>query len=278
MTYLITGATGPIGRSLINQLLDSGQAVRAISREPKGLPAGVEIVQGDFTKGDLPAQAYRDVQGAFVFPAQGGVAAFLRQAQVNGVPRFVALSSLAAAQEHERDNDSISALHHLEIEKQVKATSVPSTILRPGTFATNLLFWAYSIRSSGAVQGPYALSKQAPIHEADIAAVAAAALISDGHVGQTYALTGPQSLTRVEQLEAIGQAIGRTLRFDEITPEAFQQAMAQFMPPPVVKMLLDHWSDTVTTPDVVLPTVEQVTGQKGRTLAQWARDHAADFS
>lgn len=278
MTYLITGATGSIGRSLITQLLERGHAVRAVSREPKALPSGVEIVQGDFTKGDLPAQAYQDVQGAFVFPAQGGVAAFLKQAQANGVQRFVVLSSLAAAQEHERDKDSISALHHLQIENQVKATGVASTILRPGTFATNLLFWAYSIRSSGAVQGPYALSKQAPIHEADVAAVAAAALTADGHAGQTYALSGPQALTRVEQLDTIGQAIGRTLRFDEITPDAFEQAMAQFMPPPVIKMLLDHWSDTMTTPDVVLPAVEQITGQKCRTLAQWARDHAADFS
>ena len=278
MTYLITGATGPIGRCLITQLLERGHAVRAVSREPRGLPSAVEVIQGDFTQGDLPDRAYQNVQGAFVFPAQGGVEAFLRQAEAKGVHRFVALSSLAAALEQERDKDSISALHHLAIENQVKATGVASTILRPGTFATNLLFWAYAIRSSGAVQAPYALSRQAPIHEVDVAAVAAVALTTDGHAGQTYALTGPQALTRVEQLESIGQAIGRTLRFDEITPEAFQQAMAQFMPPPVTKMLLDHWSDTMTTPDVVLPTVEEVTGQKSRTLAQWARDHAADFS
>jgi hypothetical protein len=54
--------------------------------------------------------------------------------------------------------------------------------------------------------------------------------------------------------------------------------MEKYMPPPVIKMLLDYWSDTVTVPDVVLPTVEQLTSHKARTLAQWAKDHASDFS
>ena len=47
---------------------------------------------------------------------------------------------------------------------------------------------------------------------------------------------------------------------------------------PVIKMLLDYWSDTVREPDTVLSTVEDVTGRPARTLAQWASDHAADFT
>ena len=50
------------------------------------------------------------------------------------------------------------------------------------------------------------------------------------------------------------------------------------MPAEVVRMLLDYWSDTVTEPDVVLGTVEAVTGRPARTLAEWPRDHAAAFS
>jgi hypothetical protein len=54
--------------------------------------------------------------------------------------------------------------------------------------------------------------------------------------------------------------------------------MGKYMPQPIIRMLLDYWSDTVAMPDVVLPTVEQVTGQKARPLAQWAREHAPDFA
>ena len=67
------------------------------------------------------------------------------------------------------------------------------------------------------------------------------------------------------------------LSFVEITPEAFAEQMAQYMPPPVIKMLLDYWSDTVAEPDVVLDTIEKVTGRPARTLAAWAADHRADF-
>ncbi|MBF6596514.1 MAG: NmrA family NAD(P)-binding protein [Thermaceae bacterium] len=279
MPLLVTGATGPIGRLLVSQLHAAGQPVRVVSREASPVfPKGVEVVQGDFTKGDLPSSAFHEVKGVFVFPAQGGVDAFVQQAQALGVEYFVVLSSLAAALEHVRDQGSASALHHLAVENAVKATGIPATFLRPGTFANNLLAWAHSIKIEDTVYGPYPTPRQAPIHEEDIAAVAFAALTREGHQGKTYAMTGPQSLTRVEQLEAIGAAINKKLRFQEVSPEAFQESMSKFMPAPIIKMLLDYWSDTVSQPDLVRPTVEQVTGRKARTLVQWAQAHLADFS
>ncbi|HET9999419.1 MAG TPA: NAD(P)H-binding protein [Ktedonobacteraceae bacterium] len=278
MTYLITGATGPVGKSIVTGLRNTGQDVRIVTRDVSKAPAGVEAVQGDFTKGDVPSEAFEGVNRVFLFPAQGSVEAFLKQAKTAQVEQIVVLSSLAAALEHERDKDSASALHHLAIETAVIASGIPYTFLRPGTFANNLLFWAYSIQTGDTIYGPYGNSVQAPIHEADVAAVAVTALTQDGHKGKIYPLTGPQALTRIEQLNTIGDAIGKKLRFQEIPADVFQKEMEKYMPPPIIKMLLDYWSDTVTVPDVVLPTVEQLTGHKARTLAQWAKDHASDFS
>lgn len=90
-------------------------------------------------------------------------------------------------------------------------------------------------------------------------------------------MTGPQALTKVEQLQAIANELGRTLTYQETSPDAFAQTMAQYMPAPIIKMLLDYWSDTVAEPDVVRPTVEHVTGRPACTLAEWAADHAEDF-
>jgi uncharacterized protein YbjT (DUF2867 family) len=277
MSYLVTGATGPVGSSVAAQLRAAGMNVRIVTRDRNKAPAGSEVVEGDFPKGDLPPAAFAGIRRVFLFPAQGGVDAFLAQAKQAKVEQLVVLSSLAAAMEHERDRESPSALHHLAIEKAVEASGIPATFLRPGTFATNLLFWAYSIQNGDTVYGPYAKSAQAPIHEADIAAVAVAALTQDGHAGKIYPMTGPQALTRSEQLDAIGAAIGKTLHYREIPPEAFQQQMAKFMPAPIIKMLLDYWSDTVANPDIVLPTVERLTGRKARTLASWAKNHASAF-
>ena len=63
----------------------------------------------------------------------------------------------------------------------------------------------------------------------------------------------------------------------EITPDEFRAEVARFVPADIIAMLLDYWSDTVDEPDRVRPGVRELTGQPGRTLEQWARDHRADF-
>jgi uncharacterized protein YbjT (DUF2867 family) len=274
-TVLVTGATGTVGRHLVTELLAGGHHVRALTRSPETaqLPAEVELVAGDLTA--PPAEGlFDDVDSVFVFPAPG-VAAFVKAADAH----LVLLSSLAAAVEHERDRGSASQVHHAAIEDAVRDSGTSWTILRPGTFAGNLLPWAQPIRYTGGVRGPYPTSAQAPIHEADIAAVAAVALTQPGHAGKHYPMTGPQALTRIEQLAAIGAAIGRELHFTETTPDEFRTEMRSYgVGDDIVEMLLDYWSDTVETPDVVRPAVQQLTGRPARTLAEWARDHAADFS
>lgn len=152
------------------------------------------------------------------------------------------------------------------------------TILRPGTFANNLLSWAWPIKAGMPVRAPFLHSAQAPIHEADIADAAAAVLLSDGHRGQMYPLTGPQSLTRIDQVAAIGAGIGRDVPVVEISPDEFRADVAQFISEDIITMLLNYWSDTVTQPDRVRPGVRDLTGRPGRTLEQWARDHRADFT
>jgi uncharacterized protein YbjT (DUF2867 family) len=280
MSYLITGATGSIGRQIIQQLQAMGEEVSALSRRPDhaNLPTEVKIFGGDLTKGQIQAGAFEGVKSVFLFPADGDVGAFLDKAKAANIEHIVVLSSLAVAAEHRRDLDSASYRHHKAIEQAVEASGLAYTFLRPGSFANNLRFWSYSIKTSGTVYGPYPQSAQSLIHEADIAAVAVTILtMAGGHIGAKYALTGPQSLTQTEQLRTIGGVIGRELTYQVITPEQFKQSMSAFMPEDIIKQLLDYWSDTVDQPDIVRPTFEQLTGRAGRTLAEWATDHRAEF-
>lgn len=279
MSYLITGATGAVGKQIVDQLVESGAQVRALSRKPEqaNLPAGVNVFAGDLASSAVQAEMFAGVKGMFLFPAYGDLRPFLNKAKTAGVEHVVVLSSLAAAAEFPRDLNSPSYRHHRTVEQAVEASGIPYTFLRPGSFANNLRFWAYTIKTAKAVYGPYPQSAQALIHEADVAAVAVAALTDKTHRGATYALTGPESLTQADQLKTIGTALGQELTYCTITPEQFTQSMSQFMPADVIKMMLDYWSDTVEQPDVVRPTVEQITGQPARTLAQWAADHVSDF-
>ncbi len=279
MTILVTGATGAVGRHLVTTLLERGASVRALTRKPDNaaLPDGVDVLAGDLTDGStLGPRVFAGVDRAFVFPAHG-VDVFVEAAVAAGIHRFTVLSSLAAALEFPRDRGSASQVHHSAVEAAVTERTDAWTILRPGTFANNLLSWAWQIRSGAPIRAPFLASAQAPIHEYDVAEAAAETLLTDDQLGEAIALTGPEALTRAEQVATIGRALDREIPIIDITPEEFRAETAQFIPEPVMKMLLDYWSDTLTTPDHPRP-VTRVTGRPGRTLAQWAADHRADFS
>ena len=98
-------------------------------------------------------------------------------------------------------------------------------------FASNARFWwAATIRDGDVVRWPYGAAETAPIDERDIAAVAARALYEDGHAGGDYVLTGPESLSQAEQVSIIGDAIGRRIRFEELSPEEFRRETAGSWP------------------------------------------------
>ena len=280
MRIVVTGATGTIGRLVVDRLLARGEHVRALTRHPDtaSLPASVEVVGGDLTDpSSLPDPLFDGADRLFLFPATGGVEGAVERAVAAGVDRIVVLSSLAAAGEHERDLRSMSYRHHRAVEQAVARHTERWTFLRPGGFATNLLSWAPAIRAGAGVRAPYAASAQAPVHEADIADVAATVLTAPGHEGRTYALTGPAALTKAEQVEAIAAGLGRPVPFQEISPAEFRDSVRPFLPEDVVDMLLDHWADTVATPDAVHSGVRDLTGREARSLRRWAADHRAAF-
>ena len=121
MTILVTGATGPVGRHLIDALLAQEQHVRALTRKPDGagLPAPVDVVAGNLDEAStLSSELFDGVGKVFVFPAAGGLDALVEAALAAGVSRFVVLSSLAAAAEHPRDIGSASYVQHLAVENR----------------------------------------------------------------------------------------------------------------------------------------------------------------
>jgi uncharacterized protein YbjT (DUF2867 family) len=146
-------------------------------------------------------------------------------------------------------------------------------------FAANALsWWGPQIRAgSNTIRWPFADTPTAPIHEADIAAVAVRALLQDGHASAEYMLTGPQSLTQAEQVEIIGRAIGRSLRMENIPPDQAREELRSVLPPPAISMLMDAWAAALGQPAYVTSTVTDVTGVPARTFLDWATDHSTAF-
>jgi uncharacterized protein YbjT (DUF2867 family) len=277
---LVTGATGNVGRNVVSLLSGAGTRVRALTRNPDsaGLPESVEVVRGDLSDPSTLEGPLEGVDSVFLM-VRGFSAPIvpIMERLAKHARRIVFLSSSAIQDELPVQTNPIGKIH-LEIEEEIKKTGLEWTFLRPSAFAANALtWWAPQLRAGDVVRWPYGAAAWAPIHERDIAAVAVRALTEDGHAGKKYALTGGELLTQVEQLHTIGEAIGRTLRYEELTPDAARQQMTAFLPPFVIDRLLDLWAGMVETPPPVTRTVEEVTGVPPATYRQWVLDHARDF-
>ena len=168
---------------------------------------------------------------------------------------------------------------HAEIERLLAATSLGVTVIRPGMFASNARhWWAPQLRDGDVVRWPYAAAETAPVDERDIAAVAARALLDGQHAGGDYVLTGPESLSQAAQVGAIGDAIGRSLRFDELSPDEFRRETAGTWPGGVAEMLLAAWQAALGRPAFVTSAVQEILGSPPRTFYRWAADHASAFA
>lgn len=277
MTILVTGATGNVGSNVLKQLVERDVALRVLTRRPEHprLQGLADVRQGDLTDPAVLPAVLDGVSAVFLYATPDGGAAFVEAAKAAGVRRVVLLSSMAVQDGAQHDNP-ISKLH-TAVEGTLRASGLGWTFLRPSEFAGNAMAWVPQIRSGGVVRVPYPNAVGLPIDEVDIAAVAVAALLEDGHEGQVYQLTGPQALTQAEQVAAIGAAIGRDIPCEQISDDAYRAAVDGLFPPGYADVLLDMWRGSVGTPQEPLPTVASVTGRPANDFATWACQHALVF-
>ena len=116
------------------------------------------------------------------------------------------------------------------------------------------------------------------IHERDVAAVAVRALLSAEYAGRTFVLTGPESLTQRHKVQLIGEAIGKDLSWEEISPDQVRQAMtAQCLPADVPERLLGSLADYARPPEPSSANVKELLGPPSLAFAKWAAEHADSF-
>ncbi|MFE1437246.1 NAD(P)H-binding protein [Streptomyces sp. NPDC058739] len=279
---LVTGATGRVGRVVVDQLLDAGVPVRALTRRPEAamLPAQVEVFAGDLTVPESLDPALNGAGAVFlVWTAPPRTAEAVVERLAAHVRRVVFLSSPHQTPHPLFQQLNPMAVMHADVERLIAATGLESTIIRPGMFASNsLAWWAPAIRAGEVVRWPCGAAESAPVDDRDIAAVAARTLYQDAHVGGDYVLTGPESLTQAAQVAVIGDVLGRRIAFEEMTPDEFRRLWEGAAPSSVVDMLLAAWSAAVGQPAYVTTAVADILGTAPRTFRQWAADHATAFA
>jgi uncharacterized protein YbjT (DUF2867 family) len=279
---LVIGATGRVGREVVAQLRHAKQPVRALVRRPatSNLPSDVELAVGDLTIPESLEQAIDGARAVFLvwtaaFTTTPAVIALLARR----VERLVLLSSPHQTPHPFFQQPNPLAVHHAALDRLVMESRLASTIVRPGMFSANAIdWWGPQLRAGDEIRWPYGAVETAPIDERDIAAVAVRALIADGHAGRDYVVTGPASLSQAEQVGIIGDALGRRLRFHELSPDEFRRETAGVFPAPAANMLLAAWGAAVGIPAYVTSTVADVTRTPARSFAEWASAHVAAFT
>jgi uncharacterized protein YbjT (DUF2867 family) len=273
---LVTGATGNVGAELVTALAEAGEPVRALVRKPQNavLPPGVEPVAGDLNQPESLTGALAGAHGLFLLPGYPDLPGLLALARRAGVARVVLLSGGSAALE---DMDNAVSRYMAVSERHVRESGVPWTFLRPRAFMSNALRWLPQLAAGDVVRVPFAGVRAAAIDPFDIAAVAARALLSDGHASQIYELTGPDSLLPADQVGVLAKVLERDLRCEGLTNEEARAEMSAAMPVEYVDAFFSFYVDGTLDESQVLPTVREVTGRPPRTFDQWVRAHADAF-
>ncbi|GAB2877065.1 NAD(P)H-binding protein [Streptomyces mayteni] len=271
---LVAGATGNIGRPLVHRLREAGAGpLLALTRDPAR--AGGDMVVGDLTRPDSLKSALAGVRSLFLPAGMGAEAEVLAAAREAGVEHVVLVSSITVLTHPHLGPAAANAA----TERALRESGLAWTILRPTQFASNALWWAPALQAGKALRLPFPEAALPTIHPADIATMAAAALLDPAHHrGHAYALTGPALVTAREQVETLGEVLGREARWEPVSRETAHAEMAASLGDEPASALLDvTGGDLNPALTAVHDTVPRLTGHPGRTFRQWAEENAAAF-
>lgn len=275
MTILVTGATGRVGRHVVDQLAKRGADVRVLTRDPSkaAFPVGVEVAQGDMLDIDALRAAFRGVRTLFLLNAVTGdeftqAIITLNIAREAGVERVVYLSVFEA--------DRAVNVPHFAVkfgaERMLDQMGFSATILRPTYFIDNEVMIKDVVLNHGVYPMPIGSKGVAMVDARDIAEIAAIELVRrDRAPGklpvETINLVGPDTLTGPQVAAIWSDLLGRTVVYGGDDPSGFEQTMASFMPKWTayeMRLMAERYVSDGMIPEA--GDVERLTGLLGRPL------------
>jgi uncharacterized protein YbjT (DUF2867 family) len=286
MTILVVGATGRVGRHVVDQLVKRGVAVRVLTRDASkaSFPEGVDVAQGELLDLASLRKAFDGVTTLFLLNAVTGdeftqAIITLNVAREAGVERVVYLSVIHA--------DRFSNVPHFAVkagaERMLEQMGFSATILRPAYFIDNEVMIKDVIVNHGVYPMPIGAKGVAMVDARDIAEVAAIELIRrDQAPGklpiETINVVGPDTLTGPDAAAIWSESLGRPVLYGGDDPSGFEQTMASFMPKWMayeMRLMAERWVSDGMIPEA--SDVERLTRILGRPLRTY-RDFAAGLA
>jgi len=283
MTILVTGATGTVGRNVVDQLVRRGADVRALVRDPAKaeLPPGVETVRGDLLDVDALRRALSGVSTLFLLNAvvpdeftQALLA--LSLAREAGIERIVYLSVI--------HSDLYVNVPHFAgkfaVERMIEQMGLNATILRPAYFMDNDVTIRDVVTGFGIYPMPIGAKGVAMIDARDVGEIAAIELIRreqavDPLPLHRINLVGPQTLTGEDAAAVWGEVLGRPIAYPGEDLAGFEQTLRQGMPGWMaldMRLMAERFVSDGMIPDA--GDVDRLTALLGRPLRSY-RDFVA---
>lgn len=280
---LVIGGTGTVGREVVRLLSGRGAAIRALVRDPFAASSlagpGLELVQGDLSRPEALATAFRGVSRVFLVTPSGPTTVPLQSAAITaaataGVERLVRVSVLGVGS----GVPASLVAWHGEVESLLADSGVPGVNLRPTSMMQNLLAQAGAIRATGGFIGGSGDGRVPFVDARDVAAAAVGALLAPELPESAVSLTGPDSLSGDDLAHQLGEALGRPVRYLDLDREAYRAALGGAGLPEWLAedlSLLEMLSRGRTLP--VSDGVERLSGTPARSFATFARDYRPAF-
>jgi len=271
MKVLVTTPTGKVGSEVVKALSVNKVNQRLAIRDSSKAPAGLEAVRFDYRDPDSWARALNGVDRIYLASVGDQDAQpekdFVDLAKAKGVRRIVKLGAMGI-------EDSDVALR--QVEKHVEASGLEWTFLHPTWFYQTFSTAHVASIRQGVLAEPAGDSWTAFVDTRDVAAVAVAALTQDGHRGKIYTLTGADRVTRAQVAKALSEALGRPVRYQNLTDQEFRTAMKPYLSAAYLELLSglyrgvrEGWTQKQTD------DVRQVLGRDPIGLKRFVADHAA---
>jgi uncharacterized protein YbjT (DUF2867 family) len=282
------GATGSQGEPVARKLLEAGHQVRVVVRHPEKAAAlaalGAEVVQGDLSDVGSLQRASQGIERVFLmYPFSAGGNPFellgnaLQAARGAGVGHLVFNTSGHPPTQA----TGIPMLDgRIAIEQLIQNSGVPSVLLRPGVYMENFLGpWCLpSIQNANTVTYPHRDAMQVSwIASEDLGSLAVAALERPELAGQAFTIGGPQAMNGQAVAEAFSVGLGRDIKYQAISPEAFGATMAQMMGAVVGEGIRQGYAYSNAQPDntmaVNMKPILEVLPVTLTPLVDWVKKH-----
>ncbi|WP_112490559.1 SDR family oxidoreductase [Streptomyces bacillaris] len=232
MSIVVTGATGELGRLVIDELLatvPAGEIAAVVRDKEKAAPLaarGVELRIADYDRPETLAGAFRTgdrvllISGSEVGKRVAQHTAIIEAAKAAGVAQLAYTGILGGP-----DADFALADEHKATERLILDSGLPYTFLRNGWYTENYTANLAPVLAHGAVVSNAGEGRVASASRADYAAAAAAVVTGEGHLGRAYELSGDTAWSFAEYAALLSEVTGKEIAYNNVPAAVHQEIL-----------------------------------------------------